>query len=132
MQEKKVNNSFVETIKDKLSMLFLHCVFSNPEFIKGEISKHLELPKNKIGLNLEKTTTDENNEEVYRVYRLNVYDEEFLLRYDRKVEKPREIKVPKVVTLPKKWYQSEPSTRIVVEPKQTKQSVHWVLNMIDI
>ena len=131
MQETKMSSTFAESVKGKLSTLFLHCVFTKPEFIKGEISKHLELPHEKVILNHEKTINDKNGEELYNIFKLNVYDIDLALRFDKRIESPKIIKVPKVVNKPKKWYQSEPETMVVIEEKQAKQTYHWTLNSIE-
>ena len=67
MQEKP-DNSFADNLRIKLCKLFLHCVFSNPEFIKGEIEKHLEIPEGGVKLRYERNRTDEQGNE----YRLEI------------------------------------------------------------
>ena len=132
MQENP-DNSFAENLRIKLCKLFLHCVFSNPEFISGEIEKHLEIPEGGVKLRYERNHTDEQGNEVSRYYTLFVYGVELILRYDKRIEEPREIEVPKVVNKPKKWWQREPDTMVVIEKKKSSETpkFHWVLNAID-
>ena len=132
-EEKKVDTAFADSIKQKLCMLFLHCVFSKPEFISGEIEKHLEIPEGGVKLRYERNHTDEQGNEVSRYYTLFVYGVELILRYDKRIEEPREIEVPKVVNKPKKWWQREPDTMVVIEKKKSSETpkFHWVLNAID-
>lgn len=129
----KTDNSFAGNLRAKLCKLFLHCVFSNPEFIKNEISKHLEVPIGDVVLRYERNRTDEQGNEIARYFTLFLYDVEFVLRYDKRVEEPKEIEVPKVVNKPKKWWQLEPGTMVVIEKKKSSETptFHWVLNAID-
>ena len=132
-EEKKVDTAFADSIKQKLCTLFLHCVFTNPEFIKGKIATHLNTDVSTVKMSQERIVTDDNGEELYKVYRLYLFGCEFILRYDKRTEEPREIEVPKVVNKPKKWYQRTPDTMVVIEKKKSseKPTCHWVLNMID-
>ena len=123
--------TLTEAIKERLCTLFLHCIFINPEFIKGEISKHLEIPKEDVSLSVENVETDENGNEVCKVYKLGIFGVELKLRYIKRVEEPREIEVPKIVKLPRKWYEYEPETMVVTEKKKIKQTFHWVLDSIE-
>ena len=135
MQEKtEVKNLFAESICERLSTLFLHCVFTNPEFIKDEVSKHLHTSIDKVKFELLDTIINENGEELSKHYRLCVFGTDITLIFDKKVEEPKEIEVPKVVNKPKKWWEVVgPDTMVVVEKKKTsdKPTIRWVLKVID-
>ena len=121
MQEKK-------SLGNLLSNLFLFTAFNNPEFIKGAVSKHLNTSIEDIRVSLTEATEER------RKYTLAVYDNEFVLSFDKRVEKPKEIKVPKIVKKPKKWYQiSEPGSMVVVETKLSSEKPfdYWVLTAIE-
>ena len=115
-----------------ISTLFLNTIFYDPEFIKGEISKHFGVPVEDVKLTYERNTVDENGEELYKVYTLIIFENEFILRFDKRVEQPKTIKIPKVVNQPKKWWQSEPDKTVVVEEKATSDTprIYWVLSSI--
>ena len=128
MQEEKVTQTPTKRengIREKLSMLFLNTMFGNVNFIKGEVAKHFEIPEAAVAIKHEKTTEDTD------VCTLSIYDDKFTLTFVKGVEEPREIKVPKVVKMPKKWYQQEAKTTVIVEKKQTKPYVYWVLKNIE-
>ena len=128
MQEEKVTQTPTKRengIREKLSMLFLNTMFGNVNFIKGEVAKHFEIPEAAVAIKHEKTTEDTD------VCTLSIYDDKFTLTFVKGVEEPREIKVPKVVKMPKKWYQQEAKTTVIVEKKQTKPYVYWVLKEIE-
>ena len=124
MQETKVGNALID---GKLKKLFLHCSFIKPEFIRGEVSKYLEIPIDKVELKCEK------EEENSRLYNLSLYDVSFTLGFNKKVEQPKEIDVPKIVKKPKKWWQLSDKTEIIIEKKlpKTKPLEYWVLSHID-
>ena len=128
MQEEKVTQTPTKRengIREKLSTLFLNTMFGNVNFIKGEVAKHFEIPETCVAIKHEKTTEDTD------VCTLSIYDDKFTLTFIKGAEEPREIKVPKVVKLPKKWYQQEAKTTVIVEKKQTKPYVYWVLKKIE-
>ena len=128
MQEEKVTQTPTKRengIREKLSMLFLNTMFGNVNFIKGEVAKHFEIPETCVAIKHEKTTEGTD------VCTLSIYDDKFTLTFVKGVEEPREIKVPKVVKMPKKWYQQEAKTTVIVEKKQTKPYVYWVLKKIE-
>ena len=128
MQEEKVTQTPTKRengIREKLSMLFLNTMFGNVNFIKGEVAKHFEIPEAAVAIKHEKTTEDTD------VCTLLIYDDKFTLTFVKGLEEPKEIKVPKVVKLPKKWYQQEVKTTVIVEKKQTKPYVYWVLKKIE-
>ena len=132
MSEEKKVAELVGSICERLQKLFLHCAFVNPDFIKWQISKHLEIPIEKVSLICESSPKDDEGKETYRQYRLCIYGTEFVLLFDKKTDEPREIDVPKVVKAPKKWWQITADTTIVVEKKQVaKTPEYWVLNMIE-
>lgn len=117
-------------LKERLEMLFLHTMFGNVDFLKGEIAKHFDILESNILLKTDNVKTDEQNNELYKVCSLSILDNKFSLRFDKKIDGPKKIKVPKVVKLPRKWYQSEASTSVIVEEKETKPYTYWVLNSI--
>jgi len=128
MQEEKVTQTSTKRengIREKLSMFFLNTMFGNVDFIKGEVAKHFDIPETCVAIKHEKTTEDTD------VCTLSIYDDKFTLTFAKGVEEPREIKVPKVVKMPKKWYQQEAKTTVIVEKKQTKPYVYWVLKKIE-
>lgn len=128
MQEEKVTQTPTKRengIREKLSMLFLNTMFGNVDFIKGEVAKHFEIPDGSVAMKHEKTTEDTD------VCTLSIYDDKFTLTFVKGVEEPKEIKVPKVVKMPKKWYQQEAKTTVIVEKKQTKPYVYWVLKKVE-
>ena len=129
MQEEKTLNA-TDTKREngmraRLSMLFLNTMFGNVDFIKGEVAKHFEIPEGSVAIKHEKATEDTD------VCTLSIYDDKFTLTFVKGVEEPREIKVPKVVKMPRKWYQQEAKTTVIVEKKQTKPYVYWVLKKVE-
>ena len=128
MQEEKVTQTSTKRengIREKLSMFFLNTMFGNVDFIKGEVAKHFDIPETCVALNHEKTTEETD------VCLLSIYDDKFALTFVKRVEEPKEIKVPKVIKKPKKWYQTESESTVVVETKETKPYVYWVLKKIE-
>ncbi len=131
---KRIDHTFADNLHSKLSKLFLHTIFVNPSFLRGEISNHLEIPIEDISLGEETIVEDENKEVVSSVFSLAVFDSKFKLRFDKKVEQPKEIEVPKIVKKPRKWYQiGEPESMVIVEKKLSSKNplTHWVLNSIE-
>jgi len=122
-----MDKPFNSSSRIMLQRLFLHCVFSNPMFLKGEIAKNMDLPIEDVDLKHEKT------EEKYSLYTLTLCGSAFSLRFDKKIEEPREIEVPKVVYAPKKWYQSQPRRTVVIEKRKTSEKpiTRWILNEIN-
>jgi hypothetical protein len=131
--EKVVNNSYFDGLKTKLKKLFLHCVFHDPELIRGEIIKHLEIPSESIGLQCERTVGNSDSEEQYKIYTLLLFGSEFMLHFKRRIEQPREINIPKVVLQPKKWYQARAKKIVVIEKKRTSDRplVNWILSSVE-
>jgi len=128
MQEEKVTQTSTKRengIREKLSMFFLNTMFGNVDFIKGEVAKHFDIPETCVALKHEKTTEETD------VCLLSIYDDKFALTFVKRVEEPKEIKVPKVIKKPKKWYQTESESTVVVETKETKPYVYWVLKKIE-
>lgn len=132
MQKKEIKNSFADNLKEKLCKLFLHCMFNSPDFVGREIEKHLEMQTNSVILRYERNRTNENGDEISKYYTLFVYDVEFVLRFDKRLEEPAEINVPKVVKKPKKWWQIEAKDTVVIEKKKVSETptIYWVLNSI--
>lgn len=134
MKRTKIDHTFADNLHTKLSKLFLHTIFVNPNFLKGGISNHLEIPIEDISLVEEKIVEDENKEVVSSIYSLSIFESKFKLRFDKRVEQPKEIEVPKIVKKPKKWYQiGEPESMVIVEkkPSSKKPLTNWVLNSIE-
>ena len=129
MQKEKTLNATdtkrEDGMRTRLSMFFLNTMFGNVDFIKGEVAKHFDIPESSVALKHEKATEDTD------VCTLSIYDDKFTLTFVKGVEEPREIKVPKVVKLHKKWYQQEAKTTVIVEKKQTKPYAYWVLKKIE-
>lgn len=124
---KKAKVSVKGNLKERLEMLFLHTMFGNVDFLKGEIAKHFDILESNILLKTDKVVSDGENNELSRICNLSILDNKFSLRFDKKIDPPKKIKVPKVVKLPRKWYQSEASTSVIVEEKETKPYAYWVL-----
>lgn len=133
MQEKKVTSSIADSFRGNLHRLFLHCVFTNPECISKDIAKHLAIEEENIKLRYERNKVDEEGVEICKYYTLFIIECEYVLRFDRRVDEPKEIEVPKVVNLPKKWWQNEPSKTIIKEKimSSEKPTVRWLLSAID-
>ena len=131
MQEKAP--SMKESLHEKLCKLFLHTFVTQPNLLKGLVAKHIEVPENNVILREEKTVKDDNDNILYMSFILLIFEYEFVVRFDRRVEAPREIEVPKVVNKPKKWYQRTPDTMVVVEkkPSSDKPLIHWLVAAID-
>ena len=134
MKRTKIDHTFADNLHSKLSKLFLHTIFVNPNFLKGGISNHLEIPIEDISLVEETIIEDENKEVVSSVYSLSIFESKFKLRFDKRIEQPKEIEIPKIVKKPKKWYQiGEPESMVIVEKKLSskKPLMNWVLNSIE-
>jgi hypothetical protein len=133
MQEKKVTHSIADGFRGNLHRLFLYCVFTSPEHICADIVNHLAINEENIKLIYERNKVDEEGVEVCKYYTLLLFDCEYVLRFDRRVDKPKEIEVPKVVNLPKKWWQKEPNKTIIKEKVMSseKPTVRWLLSSID-
>jgi hypothetical protein len=130
MQEKK---TLADGIRNKIRNLFLWSAVNKPDYIVGKISEYLEIPIDSIKLREERSVKGDDGEIAYSMYTLLVYDSEFILRFTRKVEEPKEIEVPKVVNKPKKWYQRTPDTMVITEkkPSSDKPLIHWLIAAID-
>jgi hypothetical protein len=120
--------SYKNHIHHQLCTLFLNTVFSNPLFIKKEISKHLELSEENVQLG----KPEEKDEIVQVPLSIEFEDvkEEFLLVFKKRVEPSREIEVPKVVNEKRKWWQSEGSSKVIVEKHKTKERPYLLLTEI--
>lgn len=116
----------------ELQTLFLYCVFNQPEYLKGEISKHLEIPEDEIKITKEKEEVDDNGNPVYTIYSLSVNGKKYTTRFDKKVRNVEKVKVPKLVKKEKKWWQSDnDELEVIVEEKDTKEMQYWVLSSIE-
>lgn len=126
-KEKKITPSFKDNMRDKLCKLFLHSFFTQPNFLKGQVIKHLEIPDENVVL--EKKSEDEN----FVVFNLSLFDYNYLVTFKKRIEEPKEIEVPKIVLKPKKWYQRTPEQMVVVEkqPSSDKPLNHWLLVKIE-
>ena len=131
MQEKAP--SMRDSLHEKLCKLFLYAFVTQPNLLKGLVAKHIEVPEENVILREEKTVKDDNDNILYMSFTLLIFEYEFVVRFDRRVEAPREIEVPKVVNKPKKWYQITPDTMVVVEkkPSSDKPLIHWLIAAID-
>lgn len=116
---------FSSNLRSSLQKCFLHCMFNNPLFLKVEIVKHMEIPSDSVGLTEEKATDKE------AFYSLQINDNKFRLRFEKRIDEPKEIDVPKVVYAEKKWYQAKPNKEVVVEKVQTRPMTYWILTSID-
>ena len=116
----------------ELQTLFLYCVFNQPEYLKGEISKHLEIPEDEIKITKEKEEVDDNGNPIYSIHTISVEGKKYTTRFDKKVRNVESVKVPKLVKKQKKWWQSDDDElEVVVEEKQTKKMQYWVLSSIE-
>lgn len=116
----------------ELQTLFLHCVFNNPEYLKGEISKHLEIPEDEIKITKEKEEVDDNGKPTYSIYTVSINGKNYTTRFDKKVRSVESVKVPKLVKKQKKWWQGDDDElEVVVEEKKTKEMQYWVLSNIE-
>jgi len=135
MQEKKIMpRSIAESFRDNMQRLFLYCVFTNPEHIRADIGKHFSIDEEKINLRCERTKTNDKGEEIKKYYFLHIFDGEYLLVFAKRVYKPKEVEIPKVVYLPKKWWQFKPSKKVVMEKKTLSNGVlneRWILKTIE-
>jgi len=131
MQEKAP--SMRESLHEKLCKLFLHTFVIQPSLLKGLVAKHIEVPEENVILREEKTVNDDNDNILYMSFTLLIFEYEFVVRFDRRVEAPKEIEVPKVVNKPKKWYQRTPDTMVIAEkkPSSDKPLIHWLIAAID-
>ena len=80
----------------ELQTLFLHCVFNNPEYLKGEISKHLEIPEDEIKITKEKEEVDDNNNVITKTnFVTYIGPHQYLVT---KCRKPKDFKIPEKIT----------------------------------
>jgi hypothetical protein len=117
----------------ELQTLFLYCVFNQPEYLKGEISKHLEIPEDEIKITKEKEEVDDNGNPIYSIYTISVEGKKYTTRFDKKVRNIEKVKVPKLVKKEKKWWQDkeDEELEVIVEEKETKKMQYWVLSNIE-
>lgn len=131
VKKMKEETSFHKHLHKRLCMLFLHTVFSTPNFLRGEIVKHLEVPFNCVELG--KAVEKENEISIPLSITFEDNKQEFLLVFVKRIYAAKEIEVPKVVKNDKKWWQfNEPDTKVIVEKKTiNKNQIHWLLNAIE-
>ena len=116
----------------ELQTRFLHCIFNQPEYLKGEISKHLEIPEDEIKITKEKEEVDDNGNPIYSIYTVSIGGRNYTTRFDKKVRSVESVKVPKLVKKEKKWWQTDnDELEVVVEEKKTKEMQYWVLSNIE-
>lgn len=116
----------------ELETRFLHCIFNKPEYLKGEITRHLDIPEDEIKITKEKEEVDDNGNPIYSIYSLSVNGKKYTTRFDKKIRNVESVKVPKLVKKQKKWWQSDDDElEVVVEEKQTKEMQYWVLSNIE-
>lgn len=124
--------SYKGYLKSQLSLLFLHTTFSDVNFLKGEIAKHLIINESNIFLREERTVVNDIGNVDYKLYTLKIFDNEFVIRFNRRVAERKEIDVPRVVkNTEKKWWQfGESDTKVVVEKKITEAKEYWLFSAI--
>jgi hypothetical protein len=118
----------------ELQTLFLHCIFNQPEYLKREISKHLEIPEDEIKITKEKENVDDNGNTIYSIYTVSIGGRNYTTRFDKKVRNAEKVKVPKLVKKKKekKWWQIDnDELEVVVEENETKEMQYWVLSNIE-
>jgi hypothetical protein len=82
-----------------------------------------------VSLAFDKAITNDKGEEISRLYNLVIYDTKIVLRFDKRLKKPKEVEVPKVVKQPKKWWQIEAKETVITEKKLIEDpNPYWVLN----
>ena len=117
---------------NNLNRLFHWCVI-NPEFLKGEVSKHLDIPEDKIKLEKYDDTTNDDGEIVSCRYILNIDGEEFVFNFNKKIREIEAKKVPKVIKKKKKWWQGDTDElEVVIEDSKpmVKSMSYWVITSI--
>lgn len=134
MSEEKKIMTMRENLREKLCKLFLHTFISKPQLIRGQILKHLEIPEASISMREERNVTDDDGNVLYSLFTLKLFEYEFILRFDKRVELTKEIDVPKVVNTDKRWWQfTKPDHEVVIEKKPSSERplVHWLLSSIE-
>ena len=117
----------------ELQTLFLYCIFNQPEYLKGEISKHLDIPEDEIKITKEKEEVDDNGNPIHSIYTISVEGKKYTTHFDKKVRNIEKVKVPKLVKKEKKWWQDkeDEELEVIVEEKETKKMQYWVLSNIE-
>lgn len=126
---KPIPRDFIGQLLSKLNNYFLHTTYTEILFLKGEIATHFDINECNITLKEKSSVKGDNEEIIYSIYCLKIFDCEFELRFNHKVIEGKEIEVPRVVkNNEKKWWQiNAPDTKVVVEKKKTDPSDYWVL-----
>lgn len=123
-----------ETLKKKLASLFLYTTFIDILFLKKEIAKHFEIPESCLSLNHKETIKKEDGTIDHVIFILKIYDFDFLVRFESRIQQPKEIEVPKVVKVEKKWWQiGAPDTKVIIEKKisSDKPTEYWLVASIE-
>lgn len=124
-----MNSTFRKHLQGRISTLFLNTMFITPNFIKNELVKHLELPKENITLS--KPTIDGDTQTMALSITFEDSKEEFGLVFSKRIEPSTEATVPKMVKKKRKWYQlGDEETELVFEKKMTKEQPYWLLTEI--
>lgn len=127
MAEIESKESFAENLKKKLCTLFLHTTFTEPKFLVGNIAKQFDIDVSDVSLTQERNVEEGN----YSLYSLKIFDTEFVIRFNYKVEELKNRQIPKLVKTEKKWWQlGEPDTKVIMETVKTKERSYWVLSSI--
>lgn len=127
MAEIESKESYAENLKKKLCTLFLHTTFTEPKFLVGNIAKQFDIDVSDVSLTQERNVEEGN----YSLYSLKIFDTEFVIRFNYKVEELKNRQIPKLVKTEKKWWQlGEPDTKVIMETVKTKERSYWVLSSI--
>lgn len=131
-KKKGVSQGFIAQLRDKIKTYFLFTTFVNPKFLKGELSKHLEVAEDTIVLNESDRVLNDQGDVACLIFNLTIFGCNYVLRFNRKITPSREVQVPRIVKNEHKWYQvDQPDTKLVVETKKTAEMEYWVLSAID-
>ena len=107
--------------------MFLHTTFTEPKFLVGNIAKQFDIDVSDVSLTQERNVEEGN----YSLYSLKIFDTEFEIRFNYKVEELKNRQIPKLVKTEKKWWQlGEPDTKVIMETVKTKERSYWVLSSI--
>ena len=127
MAEIESKESFAENLKKKLCTLFLYTTFTEPKFLVGNIAKQFDIDVSDVSLTQERNVEEGN----YSLYSLKMFDTEFVIRFNYKVEELKDRQIPKLVKTEKKWWQfGEPDTKVIMETVKAKERRYWVLSSI--
>ena len=131
-KKKGISPEFIEQVRDRIKTYFLYTTFVNPRFLKGELSKHLEVAEDTITLNETQQVTNDQGDVTCLIFGLTIFGCNYALQFKRRITPSREVQVPRIVKNEHKWYQvDQPDTKLVVETKKTAEMEYWVLSAID-